>query len=307
MTGPLPTRALAALALAGCLAALSAGATQLPGPPAHPTDLMTWWTSADTAIAFGGVLRIVAMGLCGWLLLVTVVELVAVVAGWRGLARWAHRAAPAAWRVLVLRPVTAGTLALPILAPVSMPVVAAQTAVDSGPESDSAGGPAVLTMTLGTHSEDSATTTTEPVDPTTSPTVIVTIPDDLHDHETPAVTTSTSAAMTPPATSPPTPSTPADDGPAVSLEVDERPDDAIPASDPDDILAIDSESYVVVPGDSFWRIAAVRVEASLGRIPEPSEIVAYWTRLVAANEDRLPVPGNADLIFPGDEVVLPGI
>ncbi|HET9071216.1 MAG TPA: hypothetical protein VFN60_04825 [Acidimicrobiales bacterium] len=34
-------------------------------------------------------------------------------------------------------------------------------------------------------------------------------------------------------------------------------------------------------------------------------VAAYWSRLIAANQDHLPVPGDPDLLFVGDRLVLP--
>ena len=36
-------------------------------------------------------------------------------------------------------------------------------------------------------------------------------------------------------------------------------------------------------------------------------IVAYWQRLIDANRDGLVAPGNADLLFPGQRLVLPPV
>jgi hypothetical protein len=62
---------------------------------------------------------------------------------------------------------------------------------------------------------------------------------------------------------------------------------------------------VVQPGDSFWSIATAELQTGLGRPPTNGEIAAYWTRLIAANEERLPVPGNPNVLFPGDRLRLP--
>jgi hypothetical protein len=63
-------------------------------------------------------------------------------------------------------------------------------------------------------------------------------------------------------------------------------------------------TWTVRPGDSFWSIA----EAVIGQAPAGAErpaIATYWSRLVAANRDRLPHPGDPDLLFAGDVLVLP--
>jgi hypothetical protein len=55
--------------------------------------------------------------------------------------------------------------------------------------------------------------------------------------------------------------------------------------------------WVVRPGDSFWRIAAVQVPS--GRDP-----VRYWVDLVRANPLTIR-SGDPDLIHPGETVTLP--
>lgn len=303
MIHPFATRLCAVASLGACLFALTLGTDALPTPPAQPLELVRWWSAADPALAFGGVLRLVAFALCGWLLVVTAIELVATATGWSTLAHVARRAAPAAWRILVLRPVTAGTLAVPLLAPMTglsptiavaqqadattadesdVPVVITMSVHDDGP----AAPPPTTSSTAPTAASSTSTTTSAP-----PPTVVVTIPEDLHEHPYPDVPPTTSApVVTPP------PPVAADPGAAPPSAPSPAP--APPASD---------QTYTVVPGDSFWRIAAVRVEAHLRRVPEPSEIATYWRALIAANEDRLAVPGNPDLIFPGDQLVLPAV
>ena len=61
----------------------------------------------------------------------------------------------------------------------------------------------------------------------------------------------------------------------------------------------------VAPGDSFWRLAERHQAERLGRLPSDGEVAACWTRLVALNRHRLVVPGDPDLLFPGQVVQLP--
>jgi hypothetical protein len=68
---------------------------------------------------------------------------------------------------------------------------------------------------------------------------------------------------------------------------------------------VTGSSVVVAAGDSFWRIAERVVTERLAHAPSDEETGAYWVTLVAANRDRLPVPGDADLLFPGTEVLVP--
>jgi nucleoid-associated protein YgaU len=61
---------------------------------------------------------------------------------------------------------------------------------------------------------------------------------------------------------------------------------------------------VVVAGDHLWAIAERALAGRLGRPPSDAEIVPFWTALIDANRDRL-ASGDADLVFPGETIVLP--
>ncbi|MEP6658840.1 MAG: LysM peptidoglycan-binding domain-containing protein [Acidimicrobiales bacterium] len=63
--------------------------------------------------------------------------------------------------------------------------------------------------------------------------------------------------------------------------------------------------YSVKSGDSFWSIAEVAIAAHLGRPPSVAEIGTYWRLVMSANSERLVHAGVPDLIYPGQEFVLP--
>jgi LysM domain len=63
-------------------------------------------------------------------------------------------------------------------------------------------------------------------------------------------------------------------------------------------------TWTVEPGDSFWSIAEEVLAETWGRPPTDAEIDPYWRALIAANRDRIS-SGNPDLVFPGQEFVLP--
>jgi hypothetical protein len=64
-------------------------------------------------------------------------------------------------------------------------------------------------------------------------------------------------------------------------------------------------TLVVLPGQSLWSIAAGVVRQRLGAPPSSAPVGRYWAQLVAADQDRLPVPGDPDVIYPGIVIVLP--
>jgi hypothetical protein len=104
-----------------------------------------------------------------------------------------------------------------------------------------------------------------------------------------------------PATSAPAASAPAASAPAASAPA-ERADDEAPNADVVDATG----THVVVAGESFWSIAADLTAAELGRDPDDTEVFERWTALIERNQDRLLVPGDPDLLLPGQELQLPG-
>lgn len=61
---------------------------------------------------------------------------------------------------------------------------------------------------------------------------------------------------------------------------------------------------VVSAGDHLWKLAAERLTEALGRSPTDAEVAPYWMDVVEANRARIR-SGDPDLIFPGEEIVLP--
>ena len=78
------------------------------------------------------------------------------------------------------------------------------------------------------------------------------------------------------------------DGPAPTVEADQQ-------------LA----TIVVERGDNLWTISEDRLEVDLGREPTDPEVAPYWREIVDANQDRYVQPGNPNLIYPGQVLVLP--
>jgi len=63
------------------------------------------------------------------------------------------------------------------------------------------------------------------------------------------------------------------------------------------------DQVIVTAGDSFWSLAVDAVADHRGTVA----VDEYWRRLIAANRERLVDPGNADLIYPGQVLVLPAV
>ncbi|WP_370327140.1 hypothetical protein [Euzebya sp.] len=90
------------------------------------------------------------------------------------------------------------------------------------------------------------------------------------------------------------------------LDSSPREDAAVPAEPAgaarDDA---DLQTWEVKEGDHFWGIAEATLTESWGSVPTATEIAPYWLDLIQSNRDRLRSPGDPDLIYPGQELVLP--
>lgn len=127
-------------------------------------------------------------------------------------------------------------------------------------------------------------------------------------------------------TAPTTTSTAVDDGPA-ELELPsltrtkEQPDDPTPtkparratdttvATTPDPLDLVDTSGpveIVVRPGDHLWSIAETALRDT-GAMPDEADVAVYWRQVVEANQHRLSVPNDPDLLLPGQLVVLPPV
>ena len=80
-----------------------------------------------------------------------------------------------------------------------------------------------------------------------------------------------------------------------------------PVPEPSPPLLAPETSYTVMAGDSFWSIAAQRVRSATGLAPSDAEVARYWRVLIEANRDHLVVPGEPDLIHPGQVFTLPPV
>lgn len=65
------------------------------------------------------------------------------------------------------------------------------------------------------------------------------------------------------------------------------------------------ETWVVDRGDHLWAIAMETLTDHLGEPPSERRVARYWQRLIDANIDRFVIPGEPDVIMPGQRLVLP--
>jgi nucleoid-associated protein YgaU len=66
-------------------------------------------------------------------------------------------------------------------------------------------------------------------------------------------------------------------------------------------------TWTIAPGDHLWHVAEQTLSDAWGREPTDAEVAPYWDALVEHNRATLAVPGNPDLVYPGQIFELPAI
>ncbi len=235
------------------------GGGVLAAPPLHPIRSVAWLAERDPLIATFAVLRVLALGVCWYLLAITAAGIITHWLRADHLASVLDRVTVPLVRRLIQQ--AAGVSLATVL-------VAAPAAALAAP-------PAV-----GVGSAQDAPTQVMPVD------------------------------FLPTLRAPATGAPPVGDGPALPWEVvSDGVDMAVAEGDPAPEQAArppdDGGVHLVRPGDSLWRIASEHLEARLGHAPSDDEVVPFWQRLIDLNRDRLVDPDDADLILPGQELLVP--
>lgn len=117
-----------------------------------------------------------------------------------------------------------------------------------------------------------------------------------------APSTQTAPATTsPPTTAPPATSAPAPSStvqPALPPSTTAQPTSAKPVARPSGLVTVE-------PGQSFWSIARAAETQLLGRAATDREVARYWLALIAANASRLVRPGDPNLLYVGQALLLP--
>jgi hypothetical protein len=257
--------------LAMAASALMASGAALPFPPRFdPATLGLWAEEVGAPTVAFTALRALALALVGWFTVAWVLGVA---------ARLVHR--PDAVRILdraslpVVRRLADAAAGLAVIGATLTPGIASAASVPTTPDPAEA---AMVVMTdLGPTVDGPAPSTTEA---TESPTI-----------------SSTITAPTPPTTTAPAPVPGPTDEPVVTSRPHGDPPSTRTAPEAGAI-------WVIAPGDTLWHVAEATLVAELGRSPTPSEIVERLERLVAANRDRLVVPEDPGLVFPGQEFVV---
>jgi hypothetical protein len=280
-------------------------------PLSSISDATLWFDQASPASVAMAVLRLVALGLCGYLSLALTLALgVDLFDRACGRAGRGHAAVARLLPTLVRRFVM-GTTQVGLVAVTALPASAAP----GGPPPADFHPPAIATMTrfgenqrapsptatmtrLGPSTSTSTTSTTA-VDPRGTATMTRLGSASPTSTTVPTATTSTTIAPeTAPTSLAPVPIPP------------EAPAPAAPGSAPGDqvlggpVLG-DQETWVVHAGDTFWSIAEEALADHRGSFPPQNDVIRYWRQLIAVNQPNLAAPGNPDLLVPGQSLVLP--
>ena len=283
---PSPTRrlVLVAVTLTTTLAALVGTGGLLPPPPFEPRldrSLFAGWDhwlqQMGPAGALMALIRLGALALTGYLLLVVTLELLALVSGQRLIgagaslmvAPWARRLVRGAAGLGVATSIVAATLGSPYL-PATLSPSAGALAVGA----DLA--PTMHRLDLDPTSTSSSSTEADP-----PPTMRRLDPDPP---ETDPPSTLPPSTLPPSTTPPSLPAIPTDPSP-----VEPRP------------------TWTIAPGDHLWGVAAHTLTSAWGRSPSDAEVDRYLGRLIAQNRSVLTVPDDPDLVLPGQVFVLVSI
>jgi hypothetical protein len=118
---------------------------------------------------------------------------------------------------------------------------------------------------------------------------------------TTAAPTTAPPTTAPPTTAPPA-TTPPTSAPPATTPSPTAPPASVPATQPP---APTTNTVTVHMGESFWTIAQSIVQQRIGTAPTNAQIAQYWTQLIDANAHSLPHPGDPDLIYVGQTLVVP--
>lgn len=230
------------------------GGGQMDVPLGSVAELSGWVRVTAPIPMAMALLRLAVFVLCGYLLVATVLPIVAEAVGCRWLAVLATRALPAAFRRTLTGGAGLGFAAGSLLWSSGTPAGASERPTVEVPAETE---PSAATMTLLNPSPSESTATMQLLEP--------------------------AAPAAPP---------------------DATPIEAV-APTPTAQEAQGDETWVVATGDSFWSIAEDVVGDDRPATADQAVIDAYWHELVAANRDRLAVPDQPDLLFPGQVLTLP--
>lgn len=274
------------------------GGGQLAAPPVtDPGAWGDWLGDRDGVVATMAILRLLVLAMAWYLVGVTTIGAVARVARWARLVRVAD-----ALSVPVVRRVLQASLGVGLASAV---VVSSSGVPVPGPAGPTGSRPVAQTAVEGDDAP-----TMRALDDDVAPDAL----DAPHmrpvavDDVAPAP--SPDPVMTPLATIDDAPPPPGMRPLPAEAPAPTAVDDATPeaATVTETETAVDDAATVTVEaGDHLWSIAERHLMALHGGAVGDDVVTDYWHRLVDANRDRLADPANPDLIYPGQQFVLPAV
>jgi len=319
-TGAAPDRArriaaLTAVTVTATVLWLSAGAGGggLVIPLGSLDQLARWADETTPLVMAFAITRLAAFAACGYLSLALALLVLADLLGWPRGGRLALRALPTFMRRTMARGVPLGLAASAVLGSLD-PVAATPADRDHQPLAATPADPDHQPVAATPADPDQPVAAT-PADRDHQP--FAATPEDRGDDPVVATATMWRLGPDPAAEAPPPIAT------MVLLGADPPAPVPQPSMDPAAATST-ADSWVVGAGDSFWSIAEAvvaqahqdqqpaqparaeaGVEAEAEEVEAEREVGRYWSRLVAANRDRLAAPGHPDLLIPGQTLVLP--
>lgn len=271
--------------LSAQLAVLVAAGSALPGPPGvHPASLSAWLHEQGPVAAALGVVRLGAIAGCAYLLVTVCLGLAVRLSRAPALLMVAELVTVPRIRRLLYSGVGVGLSLAATTATIPTTAMAATPALTARPAQPTPSQP--VTMRFVPEERGTTISTTPTLSP---PPVMRALGVTAGQAHPPAVP--------PPAVHPLTAPVAPDPPPAASTP---------PASEQVG-RARGASSWTVAPGEHLWGIAHHTLAAAWARPPTDDETATYLDALIATNQERLPVPGNSDLIFPGQVFELPPV
>jgi hypothetical protein len=267
------------LVVAAAATLVSVGTRSLSVPLGSWRELLAWLDHTPPGVTAVALLRLLALGLCGYLAAALSITVLVGLADRQRRARQGSRSLPPGLRQLVAHGARSGVVGSVILGWLG-PVVGATPALAATTDDD----PTSHTATMA-HLDPASE---EPPAGSATMTDLGAAP------QSPAEPVPTSTPGTGVARETATPSAPGPGTPA-----------APPSSAPSDPPPTTHDEWVVAPGESFWSIAEEVLTDARGTRPAEHEVAHYWQQLVAANHERLAAPGNADLLLTGQHLHIP--
>jgi hypothetical protein len=268
--------AVGAGALAGAAGLLWVAGAAIPGPGTLDGPGLARWIEEDPVVVAVAAVRVVGLALTGWVAPSAVVALAVHATGLRRratLRRTVDRLCLPTVRRLVHGAVGAATLSVAVLA---------QGATGAGAVAPAAA------VAAPAAAEDAVTRRT-PDDVA----VMVALPggsaavdgDGLDGPEVAPASAKLRALL-------------------VALDPAPAPPPDAPGPTPDPRTAT---TWVVARGEHLWHVSEATLERHLGAPPDDAAVAAYLGRLIDANRDRLAVPDDPDLLFAGQELLVPPV